>query len=371
MAQKDFIYNLIGGLGKTKSIKQIKADLKTFGDVYMKLVGNLDMPKTRKYIKNQLKGLNLSFTMTPTVNTKGVQQSMKQAVTNAQKIASSNKVQFTLEMDKAKLQNQLKNFAKENSKLFTSKEMTAKYNQLVDSTAVAKSKSELKALRSQLSAFRTELVATGKSGMTWINKFKASIAHFAQYFSGASFIYFMTNQFRSAWTEAKTLDDSLTDLMKVTNEIEDRDALYKYFDKAMNKAKELNVTVDSLIYAITEFKKLGWSLSDAELGGQWATILENVGDVDIDTAIGSIKTAIASFDEIGGYGNDQMDKKLEAYVDLINNMSNKYSIDAQGLSEAIRLSAGTLTEANTSIIKYIKRVIKDKRILKGFYGTNE
>lgn len=349
MAQKDFIYNLIGGLGKTKSIKQIKADLKTFGDVYMKLVGNLDIPKTRKYIKNQLKGLNLSFTMTPTVNTKGVQQSMKQAVTNAQKIASSNKVQFTLEMDKAKLQNQLKNFAKENSKLFTSKEMTAKYNQLVDSTAVAKSKSELKALRSQLSAFRTELVATGKSGMTWINKFKASIAHFAQYFSGASFIYFMTNQFRSAWTEAKTLDDSLTDLMKVTNEIEDRDALYKYFDKAMNKAKELNVTVDSLIYAITEFKKLGWSLSDAELGGQWATILENVGDVDIDTAIGSIKTAIASFDEIGGYGNDQMDKKLEAYVDLINNMSNKYSIDAQGLSEAIRLSAGTLTEANTSI----------------------
>ena len=349
MEPNNFILGLIGGLEKIKSIKQIKADLKTFGDVYMKLVGNLDIPKTRKYIKNQLKGLNLSFTMTPTVNTKGVQQSMKQAVTNAQKIASSNKVQFTLEMDKAKLQNQLKNFAKENSKLFTSKEMTAKYNQLVDSTAVAKSKSELKALRSQLSAFRTELVATGKSGMTWINKFKASIAHFAQYFSGASFIYFMTNQFRSAWTEAKTLDDSLTDLMKVTNEIEDRDALYKYFDKAMSKAKELNVTVDSLIYAITEFKKLGWSLSDAELGGQWAAILENVGDVDIDTAIGSIKTAIASFDEIGGYGNDQMDKKLEAYVDLINNMSNKYSIDAQGLSEAIRLSAGTLTEANTSI----------------------
>lgn len=112
---------------------------------------------------------------------------------------------------------------------------------------------------------------------------------------------------------------------------------------------ELNVEVGSLIYAITEFKKLGWSLSDAELGGEWATKLSNVGDIDIDTAIGSIKTSIASFDEIGGYGNDQMDKKLEAYADLINNMSNKYSIDAEGLAEAIRLSAGTLTEANTTI----------------------
>ena len=350
MAQNNFIVDLIAGLKKTQSKQQIKADVKALGDFYLKLIGNLDMVKTRKYIRNQLKGLNNNtFTVTPTINTKGVQNATKKAVSNAQKVANSNKVYYSFDVDKQKLQNQLKNFAKENSKLFSSKEMTAKYNQLVDSASIAKSKAELKGLRSQLSAFRTELVAVNKAGMTWTDKFKASIAHFAQYFSGASFIYFMTNQFRSAWTEAKTLDDSLTDLMKVTNEIEDRDALYKYFDKAMSKAKELNVTVDSLIYAITEFKKLGWSLSDAELGGQWATILENVGDVDIDTAIGSIKTAIASFDEIGGYGNDQMDKKLEAYVDLINNMSNKYSIDAQGLSEAIRLSAGTLTEANTSI----------------------
>lgn len=100
---------------------------------------------------------------------------------------------------------------------------------------------------------------------------------------------------------------------------------------------------------VTEFKKLGWDLDDAELGAKWANILSNVGDVDIDTAIGSIKTSIASFDEIGGYGNDQMDKKLEAYTDLINNMSNKYSIDAEGLAESIRLSAGTLTEAHMSI----------------------
>ncbi|WNV56910.1 phage tail tape measure protein [Oscillospiraceae bacterium NTUH-002-81] len=135
----------------------------------------------------------------------------------------------------------------------------------------------------------------------------------------------------------------------MTDEIADRDALYQYFDKAIDKAKELNVKVDSLLYAITEFKKMGWSLQDAELGGQWATILENVGDVDIDSAIGSIKSSIASFEKIGGYGNDQMDKKLEAYTDLVNEMSNKYSIDAEGLAEAIRISAGTLTQAHTSI----------------------
>ncbi len=185
--------------------------------------------------------------------------------------------------------------------------------------------------------------------MTWGSKFKESIKSYAKFFSGASMIYAISNQVRNASTEAKTLDDSLVNLQKVTDEISDRNALYKYFDKSLRKAQELNVKVGSLIDAVTEFKKLGWGLQDAELGAKWANILSNVGDVDIDTAIGSIKTSIASFDEIGGYTDAQMDKKLEAYTDLINNMSNKYSIDAEGLAESIRLSAGTLTEAHMTI----------------------
>lgn len=350
MAQNNFLINLIAGLSKTKSKQQIKSDTKSLGDMYVKLIGNLDMPKTRKAIKAQLKGLNnLKFNITPNVNTKGVQSATRQAVNNAQKVANNNKVHLNFDTSKQQLVNQIKILGRNNNKLFNDRDMTAKYNQLLNSANVAKSTGELKTLRGELSAFKTELVATNNAGMTWGSKFKESIKSYAKFFSGASMIYALSNQIRNAATEAKTLDDKLVDLQKVTDEIGDRDALYKYFNRAMSKANELNVKVDSLIYAITEFKKLGWSLNDAELGGQWATILENVGDVDIDTAIGSIKTSIASFDEIGGYGNDQMDKKLESYTDLVNEMSNKYSIDAEGLAEAIRISAGTLTQAHTSI----------------------
>ena len=354
MQDNNFLLNLIASLNKAKSKVQINKNIKEIEPKIskIKLVGKLGLAETRREINKQLKGKAFGKIKLDTeVNSKNVNASTKKTISNAQKIANKYKVRvsYSFDMDKQKFQNQLKNFAKQNSKLFTSKEMTMKYNQLVDSASIARSKAELKGLRSQLSAFRTELIAVNKAGMTWTDKFKASISHFARYFSGASFIYAITNQLRSAWTEAKTLDDKLVDLQKVTSEIEDRNSLYKYFDKALNKANELNVKVGSLVSAITEFKKMGWSLSDAELGGEWATKLSNVGDVDIETAIGSIKTAIASFDEIGGYGNDQLDKKLEAYVDLINNMSNKYSIDAQGLAESIRLSAGTLTEANTSI----------------------
>lgn len=341
----NFILQLVAGLSKTKSKQQIKSDAKSLGDMYVKLIGNLDMPKTRKTIKAQLKGLNnLTFNITPNVNTKGVQTVTKQAINNAQRVANSNKVHLNFDTNKQQLINQIKILGRNNNKLFSDQNMTAKYNQLLNSASVAKSTGELKTLRGELSAFKTELVATNNAGKTW-----DSIKSYAKFFSGASIIYALYNQIRNAATEAKTLDDSLVDLQKVTNEIGDRDSLYKYFDKSLSKAQELNVKVGSLIDAVTEFKKLGWDLDDAELGAKWANILSNVGDVDIDTAIGSIKTSIASFDEIGGYGNDQMDKKLEAYTDLINNMSNKHSIDAEGLAESIRLSAGTLTEAHMSI----------------------
>ena len=347
----NFILQLVAGLSKTKSKQQIKSDAKSLGDMkFVKLIGNLDMPKTRKAIKAQLKGLNnLTFNITPNVNTKGVQSATKQAINNAQRVANSNKVHLNFDTSKQQLINMIKIVGKNNNKLFNNHEMTAKYNQLLNSANVAKSTGELKTLRGELSAFKTELVATNNAGMTWGSKFKESVKSYTKFFSGASLVYAISNQVRNAATEAKTLDDSLVNLQKVTDEISDRDALYKYFDKSLSKAQELNVKVGSLIDAVTEFKKLGWDLDDAELGAKWANILSNVGNVDIDTAIGSIKTSIASFDEIGGYGNDQMDKKLEAYTDLINNMSNKYSIDADGLAESIRLSAGTLTEAHMSI----------------------
>lgn len=317
---------------------------------FVKLIGNLDMPKTRKAIKAQLNRLNnLTFNITPNVNTKGVQTATKQAINNAQRVANSNKVHLNFDTSKQQLVNQIKILGRNNNKLFNNREMTAKYEQLLSSANVAKSTDELKTLRGELSAFKTELVATNNAGKTWASKTLDSMKNYVKFFSGASFVYTIFNLGRNAATETKTLDDSLVNLQKVTDEIADRDALYKYFDKSLSKAQELNVKVGSLIDAVTEFKKLGWDLDDAELGAKWANILSNVGDVDIDTAIGSIKTSIASFDEIGGYGNDQMDKKLEAYADLINNMSNKYSIDAEGLAESIRLSAGTLTEAHMSI----------------------
>ena len=134
MAVNDFIVNFVAGLSKTKSKQQIKSDAKSLGDMYVKLIGNLDMPKTRKAIKAQLKGLNnLTFNITPNVNTKGVQSATRQAINNAQRVANSNKVHLNFDTNKQRLINQIKILGKNNNKLFNNHEMTAKYNQLLNS----------------------------------------------------------------------------------------------------------------------------------------------------------------------------------------------------------------------------------------------
>ena len=347
---ENFILDFTGGLDQSKSQEQIKKDVKNLGDIKVPLIGTLSS-KTAEQLKKDIAAQKGTVNLSGKIDSKGVASSLQQATTQAQKQANARPVEVGVDfaVKKDKLVNDIKLLAQQNSKLFKDTDMSIKYNSLLDNASMARNSVELSSLRSQLAAFKTELKVTGNMGLTLGDSLKKSLSKVMGLLGNFNVVMQLNQQLKNAWTEAKTLDGSLVDLQKVTDSIADRDALYKYFDKAMNKAQDLNVKVNSLIYAVTEFKKLGWSLSDAELGGEWATILENVGDVDIDTAIGSIKTAIASFDEIGGYTDAQMDKKLEAYTDLINNMSNKYSIDAQSLSEAIRLSAGTLTEAHTSI----------------------
>lgn len=349
MADNDFRFDAVAGLKETESQKQVKKDIKSFlSNIKIPLIGTLSS-KTKAQLMKNIASLNGVVNLTGKVDSKGVASSLQQATTQAQKQVDSKPIDLSFSVKKEKLLNDIKLLAQQNSKLFKDNDMTIKYNTLLDNAEIARNSVELSTLRTQLGSLRSELKISGNSGLTFGDSLKKSLSKIIGLFGNFNIIMQFKQQLKNAWTEAKTLDDSLVDLQKVTDTIADRDALYKYFDRAMNKAQDLNVKVNSLIYAITEFKKLGWSLSDAELGGEWATILENVGDVSIDTAIGSIKTAIASFDEIGGYTDMQMDKKLEAYTDLINNMSNKYSIDAEGLAEAIRLSAGTLTEAHTSI----------------------
>lgn len=190
---------------------------------------------------------------------------------------------------------------------------------------------------------------TDAAGLSIRGVLKNSLSKLLQMFGGYNIVSQFNIQLRKAWEEAQELDASITSLGKICDELADRSSFPAYIDKSISKAKELCTDVNDLLYAVTEFKKLGNTLENSEILAEYAIRLQNVGDTNIDTAISSIKTAMATFDEIGGYTDNEYEKKVEAYIDLINNLSNKFSIDAESLAGAVRISAGTLVEANTSI----------------------
>jgi len=346
---ENFLIDLIASLKKGASKKQIQEDAKNLGDIKVPLVGTLNKAKTRAQLKQDLSSMNETVNLTGKFNSKGITASVQQATSQAQKQADAKPVQMSFTVKKEKLVNDIKLLAQQNSRLFKDTDMSIKYNTLLDNAEMARNTVELSTLRTQLGSLRSELKITGNAGLTMTDALKNGLTKVLQLFGGHGIIMQFTAQLRNAWKEAKELDSSITSLSKICDELADRNSFPAYIDKSISKAKELCTDVNDLLYAITEFKKLGKTLENSEILAEYAIRLQNVGDTDIDTAISSIKTAMASFDEIGGYTDNEYENKVEAYIDLINNLSNKFSIDAESLTNAVRISAGTLTEANVSI----------------------
>ena len=346
MADNEFKIELSGELDKAKTKAQVTTDAQNLGDIPVKLVGELDMSKTNAKIQQQMSGV----TITPTVNTQGVQTATKQALNNAQKVANNNKVSINFDTNKEQLVNQIKILGKQNDKLFNNKEMTDKYNKLLNSANIAKSSDELKNLRSELSAFKTELVATDNAGMKWTSKFKETVSSYSKFFSGASFVYTLSNQLREAWTEAKELDKSYTDLIKVQSELT-RSDYPEYLAECNKRAQDLATTQQSLIDGATEFSKSGYSKSESDKLAEKAVMLSNVGDMSASDSAKAIISGVQAYDVVDGY--DNIIDKAGALIDKYNEIGNTASITTAEIAQGVQTVGSVFADANTSVDQFI------------------
>jgi hypothetical protein len=323
MAQNgnNFLISLIATLKKAASKAQIKSDIKDIessNNLFVKLIGKLDLAKTRQTIKAQLSNLkNFSISINTKVNTKNIQTGTKAAINASQNVANKNKVKVGLsfETDKKKLLNELSIFSQKNSKLFTNADLTAQFNKIVDATKIAKSRTELKALRSELSAFGIQIRSLGMSGMTYMDKFKATISRFSEWFSAGTFVYTLTNALKSAVDTAIDLDSAYTNLIKVQNELS-RSDYPNYLAEVNEKAKELATTQQALIEGATEFSKSGYSQSEADALSSVSAVLSNVGEMDASDAAKAIISGVQAYSEIDGL-TDTIEK-ANALIDKYN-----------------------------------------------------
>lgn len=351
MEENNFILDLIAALLQSKSKKQIKEDIKSMGDIKFPLVGTLS-PKTKAQLKKDIASLDGTINLTGKVNSKGVVTSLQQATAQAQKQADSKPVEMSFSVKKDKLLNDIKLLARQNSKLFKDSDMTIKYNSLLDNAELARNTVELSALRTQLGSFRSELKVTGNAGLTMTDALKNGLYKVFQLFGSHGIIVQFTAQLRKAWTEAKELDKSMTDLSRVNSEIT-RSGFPDYLDKVISKTKQLAVATKDYIDAVTTFSRAGYNLADSETLAQAAVQLEKVGDMSAVDASKALLAGLQGYAEIDGYGMDQLTEKAQALNDKIDLVGNTASITQAELSRGIQAVGSVMNDANTSVDEFL------------------
>lgn len=279
MAQNNnFWVDMIANLKKSQSKKQVQTDAKKLGDIFVSLIGTLNKVKTKAQLKKDLQSINPTIDLTTKINKKSVNTSVQQTVKQAQATAKRNpvKIDAMLDLKKSKLLSDIRYFGQQNSKLFKDAGLTSRYNSLLDNAKLASSGKEIRNLRLQLSAMRSELKATNMSGLSLGDTLKKTFKRAVELFSGTGFVMLISQQLREAWTEALNLDKSYTDLIKVQDRLT-RGDYPEYLEQCNKKAKDLATTQKALIEGVTEFSKSGYDLTTSNKLSEQSTVLSNVG----------------------------------------------------------------------------------------------
>lgn len=349
MANENNFFNLglIAFLEKARSKKQVKADAKNLGDIYVPLIGRFSpKSKTIAQLKKDLSGVEIPVKLTGKVNKKGIVTSVQQATAQAQRQANKNSIQVSMTLKKDKLINDIKVFGQQNTKMMKDAEMSAKYNSLLDSAKLASSSKEVEKLRMQLSAMRSEIKATNLSGLSLGDTFKKTFKRATELFTGTGGVMLLSQKLHDAWNEALNLDKAYTDLIKVQDELT-RGDYPDYLERCNKKAQELATTQQALIESTTEFSKSGYNLSQSNALSEKATILSNVGDMSASDSAKAIVAGVQAYEIIDGY--EDVEKKAEALIDKYNEIGNTASITTGELAKGVQLVGSVFGDMNTSV----------------------
>ncbi len=350
MADNNFWIDLVATLQKARSKKQVQSDAKDLGDIKVPLIGILNKSKTKEQIKQDLSSLNGTVNFTGKFNSKDVTTSVKQATQLAQRQANSNPVQVSLNVKKDKLINDIKILGQQNSKLFKDPNMSAKYFQLLNSGQLAVSEKEIKNLRLQLSAMRSEIKANNLAGLTLGDIFRKTFKRATELFTGAGGVILLSQQLKQAWTEALKLDKSYTDLIKVQDELS-RSDYPDYLERCNKKAQKLATIQKDLIDSTTEFSKSGYNLSQSDALSEKATVLANVGDMSASDSAKAIISGVQAYDVIDGY--DDVINKAGILIDKFNEIGNTASITTAEIAKGVQSVGSVFSDANTSVDEFI------------------
>lgn len=234
--------------------------------------------------------------------------------------------------------NAFKSWADSNSK--AAKILESDFDQLYKKINNPKlSLNGLKEVNADFQRIKLSAREAGILGKSVGDSFKSAAGSFASWITVTGTIMFAVNSLKKMKDAVFDVDTAMTNLYKVTDETSSR---YSSFLRNANKsAQELGQSVSNLVEQTANWAKLGFSISASENLAKISSIYANVGEVDNNTAVSDLVTAMKSFNYTA---NDSI-----KIIDIYNNLGNKFAVASKDIGEGVKNSASALAMQGNSL----------------------
>ncbi len=159
---------------------------------------------------------------------------------------------------------------------------------------------------------------------------------------GFEFVELFRDQVSQMKDEIINLDNEMVSLKRVSSETE---ATYESIAKSANTTGvEMGKTTQEVVFATTEFVKMGYSIDEATNSLSKAGLtLSNVAEMDISASVDAIVSTMK--------GMRLSAEEAGTIVDIINEAGNSFALSSSDLAEGLRIGAASLSIAGNDLIE--------------------
>ena len=185
-----------------------------------------------------------------------------------------------------------------------------------------------------------KLQTASKHTKTLGEDFLSTAGKVAKFGAITSIIGAFTSSIAEAVKAVSELDNSLTELKKVSDI--SASGLKEYTQDAFNMARELSTTASNVTDAVALFVQAGYSMEEAQGLSKYSIMLQSIADksMDAETATNFLTSTIKAF--------NMNASDAEKIINSVNEISNKYSVTSNDLTENLSKVSGVAGIAGVS-----------------------
>lgn len=251
--------------------------------------------------------------------------------------AKTSKFTASLESWKSKTTSDLQTWMNNNTKAATA--YATELEKIQQEIQEVNSETGMTTVKKEISALQSKAKAEGNTGNGILSNLWNSMTSLSPLFGMGSLINEAISGLKSMYNNVVEVDTAMTNLYKVTDETSQ--AYESFLTGASDTAQEVGRSLSDVIEQTSEWAKLGYSLDDSAELAKISSIYANVGEVDNDTAVSDMVTAMKAF-------NIQA-SEAETIVDSLNKLGNEFATSSGDLGEGLRVSASSLNTAGVDI----------------------